>query len=303
MPFNLEVEFSGLCLYLVQEDGKAVGIVMPDGRQNRPQSNGQTGRPTMPDDFGKSKEYLVNHVGYLRYDLTDLVPRIGASIPSQGGTPSSEVVYRFDRDDLAFEFQTSEPMQVGQIDMPDLAQFAPTASTKPGLFGPKPPTELLMRTILTGGSLTTQPNGGLSEFNLALNPDGATYVGQFAGSATWKCAVSGNDVVLRVRDWKGRDKNVVHLSPREDNGIVRVKIANLCAENPLEWPELFLRMSDGEPDNDFKWFYSLWADSRGSFGSNLSAPRLLPVPKPIQAHGDVTNCTGSLRFVASVGGA
>ena len=303
MPFTLEVEFSGLCQYLIQRDGKQVGIVMPDGRQNGRRGDG---RPIAPPDFRKFNTYLVPHVGYLRYDLADVavLPNQTPAVSNGGGasTPSHEVIYRFDFDDLDFG-PGFEPMQKPTLDMPKVEEFAPTVSTKPGLFGEKPPNELLMRTILRGGSLTTQPNGGVSTFNLALNPKGQPYVSSFAGFATWKTSINTAQLELRIRHWNGADKTVIRLRPREPDGTVRLKVGNLCAENPLEWPELFLRMANGEPDNDFKWFYSLWRDSRGDFEKVLSPPHLLPVPEPIEAHGDVTNCTGSQSTVDSVEGA
>jgi len=300
MGFRLEGEVSGLCQYVIQEDHRAVGIVMPDGRQN--------GRPIPPYDYKKFNKYLVHHVGYLRYDLGDLAPTGVVTSPlGRAGTPSSEVIYRFNFDHLKFGFEPADDDMVPRgLDMPDLARFAPMVSTRPSLFSDNPPNELLMRTILRGGSLTTRPFGGWSEFDTSLQPNGgAPYRGQFAGFATWSRTVPDDRLLLRIRDWKGNVKNVIQLNPREPNGTIRLKIANLCAENPLEWPELFLRAVTDAPDNDFKWFYFLWEDRRGSFEKLLNQNgqnKLLPVPVPIPAHGEVSNCTGSQITVGNVGG-
>lgn len=291
MAFMLEVEFSGLCQYLVQRDGQQVGVVMPDGRQN--------GRPVEPFDFETSGEYLVHHVGYLRYDLADT--GVPISTVGRAKTPSYEVIHRFDFDDLDFGLGFDEPMEQPELDLPNLREFAPTVSTKPGLFGEKPPERLLMRTILRGGRLTTRPNGGLWQINQSLQPNGKRHLGTFAGVAIWRRTVYDDELVVRVRDWKGGDKDVVRLRPRGKDRIVRLKIANLCSENPLEWPELYLRMFSGDADDDFKWFYFLWEDRRGKeFKDLLGSSRSLPVPESIQAHGDATNCTGSQYLVDSV---
>jgi hypothetical protein len=292
MAFMLEVEFSGLCQYLVQSDGQQVGVVMPDARQN--------GRPVKPFDFEASGKYLVHHVGYLRYDLADT--GVPVSTVGRARTPSYEVVHRFDSDDLDFGFGFDELMEPPELDLPALSEFAPTLSTKPGLFGVDPPRELLMRTILRGGRLTTRSNGGLWQFNQSLQKNGKVYLGQFAGVAVWRRLVFDDELVLRVRDWKGADKDIIRLRPHGKDRIVRLKIANLCSENPLEWPELYLRMFSGDADEDFKWFYRLWEDAQNSNLEELLGSRPLPVPLPIQAHGNLANCTGSKLVVHSVEG-
>jgi hypothetical protein len=292
MAFMLEVEFAGLVKYLIQRDGTQVGILMPDGRQK--------GRPIEPYDFGEFKRHLVYHVGYIRYDLADTgveVPTVG-----KGRTPAYEVVHRFDFEDLDFGLGFDQPMDPIKLDMPELRQFAPHASPKPGLFSPAPPPELLMRSIIRGGSLTTRPNGGVSEFNACLNPRGKCYTGAFAGSALWRRIVFDDELVLRLRTFGGEERQVIRLRPHGRDRIVRLKVANLCSENPLEWPELTLRSVDDQPDNDFKWFYFLWQDTRGSFPELLgqSQPHLLPVPTPLPDAGDVSNCTGSQHTVQSL---
>lgn len=296
MAFMLEVELSGLCQYLVQRDGQQVGVVLPDARQN--------GRPVKPPDFEASQKYLVHHVGYLRYDLADT--GVPVSTVGRARTPSYEVIHRFDFDDLDFGLGFDQPMDPINLDLPKLSEFAPTVTILPGLFSADPPPRLLMRTILRGGSLTTRPSGGLWQFNQSLQRNGKRYLGAFAGFAVWRRLVLDDELVLRVRDWSGVDKDVIRLRPHGRDRIVRLKIANLCAENPLEWPELYRRVFTGETDDDFKWFYFLWQDrSPASFEQLLARderPKRLPVPEPIQAHGDVDNCTGSQLTVNSVEG-
>lgn len=269
--------------------------MMPDARQN--------GRPKEPFDFESSKKYLVPHVGYLRYNLADA--GVPISPAGRGGTPSYEVIHRFNFDDLDFGFGFDEPMEQRELHLPNLRELAPTLRTKPGLFSQTPPDDLLMRTILRGGSLTTRPNGGLWQIRRTLSSNGTTappYLGEFAGFATWRRFVFDDEIVLRVRDWNGTEKDVIRLRPFGRDRVVRLKIANLCAENPLEWPELYLRMFSGDADDDFRWFYRLLEDTRGDFKDLLGPSRGLPVPEPIQAHGDLTNCTGSRYLVESVEG-
>src|SRR5258708_34835285 len=104
MSFNLEVEFVGLCNYLVQQDQTAVGMVMPDARLPL------DGLPVDPDDNPPCKDHLVYHVGYLRYNLADAGPGGRPEVPSDGraGTPSFEVIHRFDYDEIDFGFESCE---------------------------------------------------------------------------------------------------------------------------------------------------------------------------------------------------
>ena len=295
MTFVLEVEFSGLCQYLVHRDGTQVGIILPDARL------GKDGLPVNADDYCTTRKHLVNHVGYLRYDLADT----GVPIPMRGraGTPSFEVVYRFDGDDLDFGLGSDQPLEQCDLYVPDVGEFAPLVTLKPGMFSSQPPERLLMRTVLRGGHITSKPNGGLWKFNDVLQPKSKPYARSFSGLCRWRRMVFSDELVLRLRSWDGREKMTISLAPRGQDKIVRLKIANLCSNNPMEWPELFPRMFEGEADDDFKWFYFLWQDSRGSFKDLISErpPHTLPVPEPVPGHGDVSNCTPPKLRVNSLG--
>src|SRR6185503_4848350 len=71
-PFKLEVEFSGLFLYVVDRNSGAIGLVMPDGRLAK--NNTRNPVPAEHADGTDAKA----HVGYLAYDLADT----GADVPS-----------------------------------------------------------------------------------------------------------------------------------------------------------------------------------------------------------------------------
>lgn len=159
-----------------------------------------------------------------------------------------------------------------------------------------------MRTILRGGSLTTRPGGGLWKIDRSTTDE--PYVGSFAGFAIWRRFVNADALTIRVREWGGANKHFIRLQPHNDRSVLRLKIANLCSENPLEWPELYRRSFTGNEDKDFRWFYFLWEHPDQNFDRMLKqdSPPLLPVPKPIRAHGDVENCTSALFVVDSVEG-
>lgn len=290
MTFRLEVEFTGLCHYLIHPDNRQIGIVMPDGRLSK-----TTGCTKPPYDKPPFKDDLVCHVGYLRYNLADTGANVGTS--GDINDPSFEVVHRFDFDDLDFGLGFDESLADPQVAVPDVSDFAPRVTPIKGLFGETPPDSLLMRTILRGGKVTSKPTGALWKLNGCLHPDGNETTGNFAGSVLWQRLVFADELAIRLSTWAGVEKTVIRLRPSGRERVVKLKIANLCADNPLEWPELFPRMFTADADNDFKWFYFLWRDGRGDFKTILQgcSERLLPVPVPYRSHGDVENCTGSKR--------
>jgi hypothetical protein len=281
--FKLVVEFAGLCGFLTHSDGQHVGVYMPDGRKPLSGSTSD-GRP-MPCEDG---EMLVHHVGYLRYNLADT----GANVPALGReeTPGFEVVRRFDREQLDFVGLSTSDIET-QLALPLVPRFAPAVYPDSAIFSKSPPRELLMRSVLTGGCLGSTPDDGLWQFSNALNPGGIVYRDAFAGSTTWTVPVDADFIDVRLSPFDGSGATTVRLMPRAIPGEVHIKIANLCAENPLEWPELFLRMFNGRSDDDFKWFYQLWNHPDG-FGKALKGAKF-PVPELVSSHGGVTDCTGA----------
>ena len=93
------------------------------------------------------------------------------------------------------------------------------------------------------------------------------------------------------------------LKPASKDNIVRLKVANLCAENPLEWPELDLRTLKAKRDDDFKWMYRLLKPEVGTYQKHLGKHGKLPVPVLTQQKvpfGGLTDCTGKKITVASL---
>ena len=271
MAFTLEVEFSGLCQYLIQRDGKQVGIVMPDARQN--------GRPVRPHDFEASKKYLVHHVGYLRYNLADA--GVPIQIAGRAGTPSYEVdpSLRLRRPRFRSRFRRADATaEVGSADADGVRSHG---------FDLAWPLQRKAAGQVThaNDSARWEPNDSAEWRVVAVQPslqkNGKRYLGEFAGFAIWRRLVLDDELVLRVRDWSGGDKDVIRLRPYGRDRVVRLKIANLCSENPLEWPELYRRVFTGDSDDDFKWFYFLWQDrSQTGFEKLLVQIRpLFPCPR------------------------
>lgn len=273
MPFNLEVDFSGLCLFVEEDPGRErVAILMPDGRRRESDDppHHLDGREADP------------HVGFVRFNLANLVefaqavPPIpeGVDTDAYRGRPEYELLHRFDRQVLEFDgdFET-EPMSLG-LDVPRFEDFAPHLELLPGLFTGSPDV-LLMRTILAGGSLAVSRERERFVVPTPFDED-EDHTGLFASAVRWTRRVRGDQVTVRITGLDGAGQAAFTLRPAAGGGTVTLKVANLCAHNPLDWRELTSREANG-PDLDFKWLYRLFRPREGTWDELLQGTEL-PVP-------------------------
>ena len=276
MSFELRVEFSGLCLYVVHPDGKQVGILMPDARKTvkRLHDDGELGEP---------------HVGYVRFDLANLaagsldVP--AGDLPTRNsGNPSYGVIHKFNRQALDFGLGSSLEPITANLNVPDFDEFATTLARKPDLFGPNPAPDLLMRTIITGGQIEGLPSGNIREMSSVLSPanKAESYKRSFAGYTVWTRTVDADNLTVTIASFDGRDNTTFPLKPARIKGkdVIAMKVANLCAHNPMEWDEFETR-EPARHDVDFKWLYRLMQPKSGSYkdlllGSEFPYPRATP---------------------------
>lgn len=278
--FTLEVTFTGLNLFVVHEDGKQVAVVQPDAR--------------LPDESqGREVEMRhednsegVPHVGYLSFDLAYL----GIGIPAED-PPRGEGVYLFNRQTLNFNLG-NDPLDVIAPPLPEFDEFAKTLMVRPDVFGVAPAEPPVMRAMLSGGKLSG--SDGDAEFIMpqVLNdPVGAEYKGNFAGDVTWSRTVSADGLRLTLHALAGAQQAEISLRPV--NEFIRLKIANLCADNPLEW-DGFEVDDIARDDEDFKWLYRLLRLPSGTYwdkllGSPFPIPRYVP-----EGSVGVENCIGGI---------
>ena len=277
MPFNLEVEFTGLCLYVKRRD-ESVTVLMPDCR--RTIANAMHADDTRGDP----------HVGYMRVNLANInTDSFGIS---PGGNhldgPQFEMLYQFDRDELNFGVNGTPAVASGQLGLPDFGVILGGRRPIPTMYAGNP-EPLLFRTTLKGGQLVGRRGGGNWEFK-GVSVGGKPYQGQFSEVLTWKReGLPGNRLTLTLRDFNQNDKQTITLVAQPDDRsaepVIRLKIANLCSTNPLEWDRLDLHRVTTS-DKDFKWLYRL-------YGSDIN---VLPIPEQtsdLQAFG-TDDCTGGV---------
>jgi hypothetical protein len=279
--FQLEVTFTGLNLFVVHADGQHVGVLQPDAR---PIGDDHMQHPDGSDG--------VPHAGYLRFDLANL----GIPVPP-GDKPQGEGVYRFANQTLQFGLG-SDPVQVidtatKRFPLPDFRKFAPDLVVRPDLFSGTPAAPPVMWSVLSGGVLEGTLGGGEFAMPQVLNKNPARYKLEFASDVTWKRPVSDAELKLTLHDFStGVKQAEIPLKPVA-GAPIKLKIANLCSENPLEWDE-FLFNAVGKDDEDFKWLYRLLLPKSGTYEDNLLGSAL-PIPRLMRAGGPgVENCIGGI---------
>ena len=290
MAFTLQVEFVGVCLFVLGDDG-TTAVVMPDGRIDAASH--------------KDLQPLEPHVGFLRIPLEHLHGAPALQDPGEFARPF-EVLYRFRRQTVHFDLP-DEPVKRA-LEMPYFGEFAPGLEIDQTIFAPRPATRIspeklaynsvLMRTRLSGGSLTTpdEPDlcgaSSISVWDRGAQPvdlptsgravvTGHAMVGRFYSSAVWEREVAGDTLAMRVTDLDGLNPIDVTLVPRDVGGaaVVSLRMGNLCADNPLAWSEVGNEPAPLE-DADFRYLYQLFeAPSDGWLralnGALLPAPRLV----------------------------
>jgi hypothetical protein len=302
--FTLQVDFAGLCFHLFHPDGRQVGVIMPDARLHAPDD-----RLTHPDGTDAKP-----HVGYVGFDLADAgfnVPRGPRSDPNlPTDSPQYEVVHLFDHEELDFGLDFNGAMSVPEFVVADTAKFAPELIPLPAMFGRNPPAALLMRTILRGGQFKAVADLEQWFFEKTFTPDRPDfYVGNFSGSSRWTRTVKAEHLTLKIKKFDGTVKTEIELRPGDDRRI-RLKIANLCENNPLEWEELGIRLTSPEHpfDDDFKWYYHLLKHPTRDFGDLLKDTPSHALPHPrldlmVNAGGKAGNCGHAMMTTDFLAGA
>lgn len=285
MAFTVEVELSGLCLYVINPDRQKVAVLMPDCRK-RTHAEAPFHLDETPAEF---------HVGYVRIDAASA----GLNVTAPGTTtdradePRYELLHRFDRQILQFVGTPTAGSPSVDLKFPEFPLFAPNLDLLPGLFTTTPPESLLMRTVLEGGTFSSASTKETWRFDTQFNPSAPQYFGQFASFATWTRRYEGNTLTLRVTDFAGATEAEFVFSPVPPDATLHVKIANLCANNPLEWSDLNMRLVT-EADRDFKWLYQLFRPISGTY-PQLLLNAFLPIPerKDLSRETGAADCMGA----------
>jgi len=293
---TLSVEFAGVCLYVIdRRQETTVSVLIPTCVPNERVRNHHE-----DEDVG------ARHVPYLLMDLANLEPesakRVRPGFVADG--PRFQVVRRLSREELFFEPEESQGSVVqlvpDPLPLPDLSVYKPQIKLKVGLDSATPPEELNVRTTLRGGKLTATTIGGPGRSNPAAGQDRDwdKLDADWAGSIIWTRPIPDEPINIRIQSWEpGKENPSLTLwpVPGGDGKVIKLKIANLCETNPLEWKEFEHRFQ--KDDVDFKWLFRLFEASDGGSLLEVFGGRghKFPYPKlknrPARTTGS-TGCTG-----------
>ena len=284
MSFELQVEFVGVCLNVVHRDTKRVAVLIPDARNRGPYVDGRTAEP---------------HVGYLRYDAAF----VDGSIPlGDLDDPTTAIVHQLSGEviDLGLS-DDGTGIDTQQLFAPQLEctndwpGAARDVELIPGLFSTTPPKELLARCVLTNGGFSAAPDNANWKFSAVLRKKGEKYEPTITHKVVWSRTLrNATKLTLGLSTFNGSSRRTIDLQPRTTSGnvdVIRIKIANLCSGNPLEWDPL------NEPlpvdlDTDFKWVYNLLRSTTEPLKDRLGGSSL-PVPHRQKGGVSVRNCPGA----------
>lgn len=302
MPFQLRVEFTGLCTYLVHATPNAgrkpgdpvpnaqkVTVVLPECRKGKTYSMHEDG------EMGRA------HVGYLRFNLANLASlnTLPAGVIDQ--TPPYEGIYRFTRQELILGLPTlATPSIHAEPHVPEMGRLAPTLAPRPEIFDNALAGDYaVMRTTFTGGMLLGEDKDHWEFSNLFNTQTPAIYFGDFADRVIWTRDVpDANGLTLTLNSFAGPGSVTIPLVPVVINGVntISLKIANLCSDNPLEWEDLDTGTSPPE-DPDFKWLYRLMLPAAASDYGALLKGKTFPIPKHTGGDRGGQGCVGNSGFV------
>jgi len=320
--FELRVEFAGLCLYVDHRSAKSgtavpgdVTILMPDARK--------TVDPVHADGARGDA-----HTGYIRFDLANVLAALSVQNAKQPeafaaagevdegtGSPPNEVIHRFDFELLDFGLAPASAKAagrlVGDIKVPRFDDFTDEISPIAEALTEKPAEPaFLMRTTISGGRMDAQPSGKTWGFSPVLKYQrNGGYSGNFAGFVVWTRELDEdafpNGLVVRIRKIDGSGETAIPLKPVTMRGTddsapkqrITIKVANLCADNPLEWNEFRLR-NVVDRDIDFKWLYRLLKSDNATALQDRLENAELPFPREVsvQAYGDEDCMGGSISY-------
>jgi hypothetical protein len=278
MAFDLEIQFTGLFLYLLHTDGDRAKAVMVNARQSQ-RRRGRAGNKTHPDTTRSDEP----HVGYLRFNLGSLDSRFPSDEDNDG--PDFEVIHRLDAVDVSFpQIARSQYTMAAQI--PNLDEAYPGLEPDPAIFRNPPSDEVLARIELNGG--TWSGHGMRSwEFKPNRRHKKPPYQGNFAPVISWTRSIDAAQLEVVIQPFDSGASTTLELQPIRDKVVLR--IANLCSVNPLEWNEL--KSHKTAVDADFKWVYHLLKLPDGKRTEELPVPGLIA---ELGLLGEEDGCHGGL---------
>lgn len=285
---ELHLVFDGLCLLVPHADEPRAVVVVPDGREQRPDHV----------RYGRDGLELRNHVAFLDFDLADVVG--GDSYP-----PKTSAVFRFDRHRIRVRTGASGTLDTSGLDdwVANLDRIVPQLKFDERCLAEQPGGEtcVVAQILIDAGSFpeTGMLPSGPWEFPDLLEPT-QTFWGQLSPKYTCVAPLPEGRAVFEIEAFDGSGRQELELAPHRGDGVVEVRVANACAGELFDFDELAIDPPPVQFDEDFRHFYNLFhavdgsAEGEAAFWSAKLAGAKLPIPTAAGGGGGSTTgaCIG-----------
>lgn len=283
MAFTLKVVFTGICAFVQNEREDAdvkMCVVLPDGTPRA----------------GADGSSLKRHRGFIQLKVGQII-----DVPASLKGRDADVIWYLDHHRLTFD---CAPGRTANLAMRDLSRIASLEHMVPGFAAPAPaitqadpPQTVLAQVLLHVGRL--RPNlerGRLGRWAFQRSISFPSFEGDLTSEVVLEVP-DLETVELTATPFAGGEPTTWKLKG-DDAGEVVVVIANLCDENPLRWDVPEPRM---EPDEDFRWYYTLLSNSLQSELLRRLNGLAFPIPVPSLAvpNGEGRNCVPARTAAAS----
>lgn len=266
---TLRVTFTGILGVFSHSDPEdpRVLIVSPNGIKNA--DDGPVAAPhAWPDDRRRVQENLGRHYCFVR------IPSVHLPSAQVEGSPPLESLWYLAERDLRFGVDPGPRSEIPEEvirfdDVSDFTGFSREIVSDPGSAG------VLARIHLPGGRLSAGDTI-LWSFDDTLKRGGAPKEREYTSALHYEAQATGRHVELTTTGFDGSPAATLRLVP-DEAGDVHITVANLCSENPLDWP------LDPEPrdDHDYRWYYMLLDDESFAASIRAAGKGELPIPRPV----------------------
>lgn len=281
MPFNLEVSFIGLCLFVPNKTSTKICVVLPNAEGNAPNSK-------------KSLDgtWLSRHRAFLRFDMKNLkgMPQV---------PEDSLAVWHLTRRELKIDTIKDNPFKITALDkVLNLLDIAPDFCVPDPDVVTGDTDKITSRLLIEQGEiLTGEPTADAWRVPPTLKLCGGIVRYPALSTRVILKIEKMDELILSVTQMTGgTDQAPLHLEA-PDGETVKISVVNLCDNNPLQWePSL-----ESVPDVDFKWYFELLPDEKHDELAKRLSGIELPVPVPEgQPNGRGQNCfvavSGAIDF-------
>lgn len=250
MKGRFQIELTGLCTFVRHPNKKSACVLLVDATGVEPVAAPPGSQPRKSLD---RKHALVYHRGFLRFPLHNLAG-------TNGLASGHDAVVYLDRHNVKLEPSAgAEPFRWNDGDARHLApldEVVPGASAvRPAALAPSgSDPDVLARLYLEHGTVGEEEIGGPWRFVDSGRQNGGHDHQQSLAHRIVVDLGELEHLTVRLSSWNGGTSSTIELVPRSEGEQVALTVANLCEENPLEWP----KGVEPRPDDlDFKWLYEL----------------------------------------------